>query len=42
MTGSQAAAVASLKELKSLQAQGLITEQQYQQQSQELLDEITK
>ena len=42
MTSSQSSAVASLKELKSLQEQGLITEQQYQEQSQKLLNEITQ
>lgn len=39
---SQAAAVAKLKELKSLQTQGLITEAQYQSESQKLLQEIVQ
>ena len=38
----QAAAVAKLKELKSLQAQGLITEAQYQTESQKLLQQIVQ
>ena len=42
MTSTQSSAVASLKELKSLQKQGLITEQQYQEQSQKLLNEIAQ
>ena len=39
---SQAAAVAKLKELKSLQSQGLITEAQYQSESQKLLQQIVQ
>ena len=42
MTSTQSSAVASLKELKSLQEQGLITEEQYQQQSQKLLNQIAQ
>jgi len=42
MTSTQSSAVASLKELKSLQEQGLITEEQYKEQSQELLNEIAQ
>ena len=42
LSSSQSSAVASLKELKSLQTQGLITEQQYQQESQKLLDQIAQ
>jgi len=38
----QAAAVAKLKELKSLQTQGLITEAQYQTESQKLLQQIVQ
>jgi hypothetical protein len=38
----QAAAVAKLKELKSLQTQGLITEAQYQTESQKLLNQIVQ
>jgi len=40
ITSSQASAVARLKELKSLQQQGLITEAQYQAESQKLLNQI--
>jgi len=39
---SQAAAVAKLKELKSLQSQGLISEAQYQAESQKLLNQIVQ
>jgi hypothetical protein len=39
---AQAAAVAKLKELKSLQTQGLITEAQYQAESQKLLNQIVQ
>lgn len=42
LSGSQSKAVASLKELKSLQTQGLITEEQYQQESQKLLNQIAQ
>ena len=42
VTGSQAAAVARLKELKSLQKQGIITEAQYQAGSQKLLNQIVE
>jgi hypothetical protein len=42
VTNSQAAAVAKLKELKSLQKQGLITEAQYQAESQKLLNQIVE
>ena len=41
-TTSQAAAVAKLKELKSLQKQGLISQSQYQTESQKLLDQIVE
>jgi hypothetical protein len=34
--------VAKLKELKSLQSQGLITEAQYQTESQKLLNQIVQ
>ncbi len=42
MTSTQSSAVTSLKELKSLQKQGLITEAQYQEESQKLLNQITE
>jgi len=42
VSSAQAAAVAKLKELKSLQTQGLITEAQYQTESQKLLQEIVQ
>jgi len=42
MTSSQSSAVARLKELKSLQKQGLITEAQYQEESQKLLNQIAE
>ncbi|MGA9477956.1 MAG: SHOCT domain-containing protein [Desulfobacterales bacterium] len=42
VTNSQAEAVARLKELKSLQKQGLITEAQYQEESQKLLNKIVE
>jgi hypothetical protein len=42
VNSTQAAAVAKLKELKSLQSQGLITEAQYQTESQKLLQEIVQ
>ena len=42
MSSSQASAVARLKELKSLQEQGLITEAQYQEESQKLLNQIAE
>jgi len=42
VTNSQAEAVARLKELKSLQKQGLITEAQYQEESQKLLNQIVE
>jgi hypothetical protein len=42
VSASQAAAVAKLKELKSLQSQGLITEAQYQAESQKLLNQIVQ
>ncbi len=42
VTGSQASAVARLKELKSLQQQGLITEAQYKAESQKLLNQIVE
>jgi hypothetical protein len=42
VSSSQAAAVAKLKELKSLQSQGLITEAQYQAESQKLLNQIVQ
>ncbi len=42
VTDSQAAAVARLKELKSLERQGLITEAQYQAESQKILNQIAE
>ena len=42
VSSSQAAAVAKLKELKSLQTQGLISEAQYQAESQKLLNQIVQ
>jgi hypothetical protein len=42
VTNTQAAAVAKLKELKSMQKQGLITEAQYQAESQKLLNQIVE
>ena len=42
VSGSQAAAIARLKELKSLLSQGLITQAQYQEESQKLLNEIVQ
>jgi hypothetical protein len=42
VSSGQAAAVAKLKELKSLQTQGLITEAQYQAESQKLLNQIVQ
>jgi hypothetical protein len=42
LSSSQASAVARLKELKSLQKQGLITEAQYQEESQKLLNQIAE
>ncbi|MGB8427945.1 MAG: SHOCT domain-containing protein [Desulfobacterales bacterium] len=42
VTNGQASAVARLKELKSLQKQGLITEAQYQEESQKLLNQIAE
>jgi hypothetical protein len=42
VSSSQAAAVAKLKELKSLQSQGLISEAQYQAESQKLLNQIVQ
>ena len=42
VTPGQAAAVAKLKELKSLQSQGLISEAQYQAESQKLLNQIVQ
>ncbi|MFZ0724366.1 MAG: SHOCT domain-containing protein [Desulfobacterales bacterium] len=42
MSSSQESAVARLKELKSLQQQGLITEAQYQAESQKLLNQIAE
>jgi hypothetical protein len=42
VSASQAAAVAKLKELKSLQSQGLISEAQYQAESQKLLNQIVQ
>ena len=40
--GGQAAAVARLKELKSLLNQGLITQSQYQVDSQKLVNQIVE
>jgi len=42
MTAGQAAAVAKLKELESLLNQGLITQSQYQADSQKLLNQIVE
>ena len=42
VTNTQAAAVAKLKELKSLQKQGLITEAQYQAESQKILNQLVE
>jgi hypothetical protein len=42
VTSGQADAVARLKELKSLQQQGLITEAQYKAESQKLLNQIVE
>lgn len=42
VSSTQAAAVAKLKELKSLQTQGLISEAQYQAESQKLLSQIVQ
>lgn len=42
VNAAQAAAVAKLKELKSLQTQGLISEAQYQTESQKLLSQIVQ
>jgi hypothetical protein len=41
-TNTQAAAMAKLKELKSLQKQGLITEAQYQAESQKILNQLVE
>ena len=41
-TNTEAAIVAKLKELKSLQEQGLISEAQYQAESQKLLNQLTE
>ncbi len=42
VTNTQAAAMAKLKELKSLQKQGLITEAQYQAESQKILNQLVE
>jgi hypothetical protein len=42
VTNAQAAAVAKLKELKSMQKQGLITEAQYQAESQKILNQLVE
>jgi hypothetical protein len=42
VTGGQAAAVARLKEIKSLLNQGLISQSQYQEESQKLLNQIVE
>ena len=42
VTNTQAAAVAKLKELKSMQKQGLITEAQYQAESQKILNQLVE
>ena len=42
MTSNQAEIVAKLKELKSLRNQGLITQGQYDEQSQKLLNELVQ
>jgi hypothetical protein len=42
VTSTQAAAVAKLKELKSMQEQGLITEAQYQAESQKILNQLVE
>jgi hypothetical protein len=41
-TGSQASAVARLKELKSLLNQGLISQAEYQTESQKVLNQIVE
>lgn len=41
-TNSQASAVARLKELKSMLNQGLITQSQYQEESQKILNQLTE
>jgi len=41
-TNTQAAAMAKLKELKSMQKQGLITEAQYQAESQKILNQLVE
>jgi hypothetical protein len=42
VSATESAAVAKLKELKSLQTQGLISEEQYKTESQKLLDQIVQ
>jgi len=42
VTNTQAAAVAKLKELKSMQKEGLITEAQYQAESQKILNQMVE
>jgi hypothetical protein len=42
VSATESAAVAKLKELKSLQSQGLISEEQYKAESQKLLNEIVQ
>jgi hypothetical protein len=42
VSAGQAATVRKMKELKALQAQGLITEAQYQAESQKLLNELLR
>jgi len=42
VSAGQAATVQKLKELKALQTQGLITEAQYQAESQKLLNELVR
>jgi hypothetical protein len=42
VTNTQAAAVEKLKELKSLQKQGLIREAQYQAESQKILNQLVE
>ncbi len=42
LSPTQASAIAKLKELKSLQTQGVISEAQYQAESQKLLNQIVQ
>ena len=42
MTNTQAEAMAKLKELKSMQKEGLITDAQYQAESQKILNQMVE